>query len=302
MTTKTADEQFNALVMDIYENGVWEQPEDIRAKWADGTPAATKAVNDVQLKFENQDDNKAPILTTKFVAWKTAIHEILWIWQQKSNEISYLQERGIHIWDSWAVRNPLGGFGGTIGKGYGFQLNEKCRSVFMPRPDSNSVWTHSSVEMDQVDYMLHLLTTSPGSRRNIVTLWDKNDLDYMTITPCVWSSQWIRKNGKLNLTVNVRSNDICVGNPFNVFQYYVLQRMVSQVTNIPMGTLVFNITDAHIYDRHLETAVIQVQEPMFEPPVLEIDPSVKNFYDFRIEHFNLVNYQYSKKFSYEVAI
>lgn len=279
------DLQYNALVHKILAEGKDQEAEDVRARWADSTPATAKNILNFQFQFD-WDRDGVPLLTTKHVAWKTAIKELLWIWQQKSNKVQDLRDVGVHIWDKWEFQE--GDWKGTIGPAYGYQLGKKCRNV-------------GGVMLDQVDYLLYTLSNSPGARRSITTLWDADDLDTMALTPCIWNTQWIRWDGRLHLTVTSRSNDICVGNPFNIFQYYVLQRMVSQVTNIPLGTFTFNITDAHIYHRHIGEVEKQMAEEMYAAPELVIDPTIKNFYDFRIEHFQLNGHYKSKKYEFEVA-
>jgi thymidylate synthase len=118
----------------------------------------------------------------------------------------------------------------------------------------------------------------------------------------VWATQWLVKEGKLHLVVQVRSNDIALGQPFNVFQYYVLQRMIAQVTNYEIGTLTFNINDLHAYERHLDALTEQINRESYEAPVLWINPEVKNFYDFKITDFKLLDYKHGETIRMEVAI
>lgn len=285
-----ADLIFNDTVSKILTHGVPDKLKNVRATWKDGTPATTLAIADVQWKF---DGSEVPILTNKRFdpEYIKAILELLWIWQQKSHDLKDLHDKEVYFWDSWESKLPQ--WKGTIGPAYGYQLAKKCRLV-------------NGELLDQVDYLLHMLTKSPGSRRLVTTLWDPERLDEMAIEPCVWSTQWIEFDGKLNLTVNIRSNDICVGNPFNVFQYYVLQRMICQVTKIPIGTLTFNITNAHIYDRHIETVKEQIQQPIYKAPELWINPEVTNFYDFKVGDFQLIDSEFdsktAKRFKYELAV
>ena len=275
-----ADEIYNQLVREILEHGIWDKDQRVRTKWPDGSSAYTKSIICKQIHFDNSE---VPILTTKKVAWKTAIQEILWIWQQKDNSVENLEKKGIYIWSPWKKRD------GTIGPAYGFQLGKKCRRL------------HGEL-VDQVDYLLYELKHNPASRRHVTTLWNIEDLDEMSLMPCVWATQWLVKAGKLHLIVQVRSNDIGVGYPFNVFQYYVLQRMIAQVTDLELGTLTFNISDAHIYDRHIEPLKKQITMPQYEAPTLWINPEIKNFYDFTIDDFRLESYRYGPAIPLEVAI
>lgn len=156
--------------------------------------------------------------------------------------------------------------------------------------------------IDQVDYLLNQLKNNPSSRRHITTLWNPDDLDDMSLTPCVYETQWHVKGGKLHLEVRCRSNDMALGNPFNVFQYNVLQRMIAQVTGYELGEYIYHIGDCHIYTRHIEPIKEQINRTRFEAPTLWINPDVKDFYDFKISDFKLINYDYGEKINFEVAI
>lgn len=274
-----ADIIYNQLVKDILDHGLWDTDQDVRTRWEDGQPAYTKGVMDRDLFFDNRE---VPILTSKKVAWKTAIREILWIWQAKDNNVENLEKQGVYIWSKWKRED------GTIGKAYGYQLGKKCRKV-------------NGMMFDQVDYVLHSLKYNPSSRRIMTTLWDVQDLDDMALQPCVWSTHWMVKGGKLHLSVKIRSNDILVGGPFNYFQYYVLQRMVAQVTGHELGHLHFHIDDAHLYDRHIEPAKEQLALPHYPAPELWMNPKVNNFYDFTIDDFQLMNYEHGPAIKLEVA-
>ncbi|RNB59369.1 thymidylate synthase [Brevibacillus gelatini] len=279
----SADKQYLDLVRNIIENGYSDEGVYVRPRWADGTPAYTKSLISCKMQFDNLE---VPILTTKQVAWKTAIKELLWIWQMKSNRIEDLHKMNVHIWDEWEIKK--GKWAGTIGSAYGYQLGKKCRKV-------------NGELLDQVDYLLWSLKNNP-SRRMITTLWDKDDLDEMALTPCVWKTNWLVKGRKLHLIVGIRSNDMALGNPFNVFQYSVLQRMIAQVTGHELGTLIFDIDDAHVYDRHVEALKRQLEREPYPAPTLWINPDVKDFYDFTPDDFKLIDYKYHPAIKMEVAI
>jgi thymidylate synthase len=279
----SADKQYLDLVRNIIEHGYSDEGENVRPKWADGTPAYTKSLISCKMQFDNSE---VPILTTKQIAWKTAIKELLWIWQMKSNRIEDLHKMNVHIWDEWEIKE--GKWAGTIGPAYGYQLGKKCRKV-------------NGELLDQVDYLLWSLKNNP-SRRMITTLWDKDDLDEMALTPCVWKTNWLVKGRKLHLIVGIRSNDMALGNPFNVFQYSVLQRMIAQVTGYELGTLTFDIDDAHVYDRHIEPLKQQLKREPYSAPKLWINPEITNFYDFTPDDFKLIDYKHHPKIEMEVAI
>lgn len=286
---------YNGIIREIIEEGVWDKDQQVRTKWSDGTPAYTKSIINKQIKLDNYE---VPILTTKQVAWKTAIKELLWIWQMKDNNVDNLNKMGVKIWDEWKLSD------GTIGKAYGYQLGKKCRrdDIELRGGIGNPLLQVIHRKVDQVDYLLHQLKNNPSSRRHITTLWNPDDLDDMSLTPCVWNTHWQVLRGKLHLTVGVRSNDLGLGNPFNVFQYYVLQRMITQVTGYKLGTLTFNIDNIHAYERHLEPLQEQIYMDRYKAPELWINPEVKSFYDFTIDDFKLIDYKHGDVLPLEVAI
>ncbi|MCY8342802.1 thymidylate synthase [Bacillus haynesii] len=275
------DQQYNAIIQKIIESGISDEEYQVRTKWdSDATPAHTLSIMSEKMRFDNSE---VPILTTKKVAWKTAIKELLWIWQLKSNDVQVLNDMGVHIWDQWRLED------GTIGAAYGYQLGKKNR-------------TANGQKVDQVDYLLHQLKHNPSSRRHLTMLWNPDDLDGMALTPCVYETQWYVKEGKLSLEVRARSNDMALGNPFNVFQYNVLQRMIAQVLGYELGEYIFNIGDCHIYTRHIDNLNIQMKREQYEAPKLWINPDIKNFYDFTIDDFKLIDYKHGDKLIFEVAV
>jgi thymidylate synthase len=287
-----ADAQYKRVVNNIIRVGYSDAKENVRTVWKDGTPAHSLSCIGQSMVFDN---SQVPILTTKKVAWKTAIKELLWIWQMKSNRIQDLRDMGVHIWDEWELPD------GTIGKSYGYQLGKKNRRILVKGNDRVAKWEFESL-VDQVDYLLHQLKHNPASRRHITTLWNPDELDEMSLTPCVYETQWHVKENQLHLEVRCRSNDMALGNPFNVFQYNVLQRMIAQVTGYELGTYIYHIGDAHLYTRHIDPVLEQIYRKSFEAPKLWINPEVKNFYDFKISDFELIGYKHGDKISFEVAI
>ncbi|WP_307894534.1 thymidylate synthase [Bacillus swezeyi] len=275
------DQQYNEIIQKIIESGISDEEYQVRTRWdSDGTPAHTLSIMSQNMRFDNSE---VPILTTKKVAWKTAIKELLWIWQLKSNDVQTLNDMGVHIWDQWRLED------GTIGSAYGYQLGKKNRTV-------------NGQKVDQVDYLLHQLKHNPSSRRHLTMLWNPDDLDDMALTPCVYETQWYVKEGKLSLEVRARSNDMALGNPFNVFQYNVLQRMIAQVLGYELGEYIFNIGDCHIYTRHIDNLNIQMKREQYAAPKLWINPDIKDFYDFTIDDFKLVDYKHGDKLAFEVAV
>lgn len=158
------------------------------------------------------------------------------------------------------------------------------------------------VNLNQVDYLLYSLKKNPYSRRIKTTLYCIEDLYDMALEPCVYETHWQLWDNKLHLTVNVRSNDYCLGNSYNVYQYSVLHKMIAQVSGLEVGTICFNIDSLHVYDRHVDKLKEQINGELHEQPTVWINPDVTSFYDFTIDDVKVENYKHNGKFKYEIAI
>lgn len=298
-----ADIQHNAIIKDILENGKWDKK--VRTKWKDGTPAYAKSVLNKRMEFDN--GKEIPLLTSKRVPLKDPIIELFWIWQKKSNVVQELRDMGCTVWDEWEMPD------GTIGKAYGWQLRNKLRkvkvtslleSMLINGEISKAYYCEEKdcVKLDQVDYLLYMLKTNPYSRRIKTTLWCVEDLDEMALEPCVYETHWQMWDDKLHLTVGIRSNDMGLGNPYNIYQYSILHRLIAQVTGHKVGTICFNIDNAHVYDRHIEALKEQIQKPIYDAPEVQINPNVKSFYDFTLDDIKVINYKHNGTIRLEVAI
>lgn len=273
-----ADKLFIENCTEIIANGVWDTEFDVRPKWSDGTPAHTVKKFCIVNRYDLQKE--FPILTLRKTYMKSAIDELLWIWQKKSNNVKELNSR---IWDSWADET------GSIGKAYGYQLAQKH--------------IYKEGEMDQVDRVLYDLKHNPQSRRIMTNLYNFEDLHEMNLYPCAYSVTFNTSNGTLNAILNQRSQDVLTANNWNVVQYAILVHMFAQVSGLKAGELVHVIADAHIYDRHVPIVEEVLKNPVYDAPRLIINPDVKNFYDFKVEDFVLENYIYSPlKSKIEVAV
>lgn len=261
-----ADKVFIANCKDIMENGVWDTDLKVRPHWADGTPAHTVKKFGIVNRYDLSKE--FPIITVRKTFFKSAVDEILWIWQKKSNKVSDLHS---HIWDSWA------GEDGTIGKAYGYQLGVKHK--------------YKEGEFDQVDRVLFDLKNNPSSRRIMTNIYNFEDLHEMNLYPCAYSMTFNVSGNKLNGILNQRSGDMLTANNWNVVQYAVLMHMFAQVSGLEVGELVHVIADAHIYDRHIPIVKKVIENPTFEAPVFKINKGVKNFYDFTVDDFKLENYE-----------
>ena len=264
-----ADEIFIANMKDIMENGFSDEKLEVRPHWEDGTPAHTIKKFGIVNVYDLQEE--LPILTIRRTAFKSCLDEILWIWQKKSNNIHDLNS---HIWDSWADEN------GSIGKAYGYQLAKK--SIY---PEG---------EFDQVDRVLYDLKHNPQSRRIMTNIYNFEDLHEMNLYPCAYSMTFNVTGDTLNGILNQRSNDMLTANNWNVLQYSLLIMMFAQVTGLKPGKLIHVIADAHIYDRHMDLVKEVIARPQHPAPKLKINPNIKNFYDFKVEDFELLDYEYER--------
>ena len=273
-----ADKIFIQTCTDIMENGFSDEKLDVRPHWEDGTKAHTVKKFGIVNRYDLQKE--FPILTLRRTAFRSAVDEILWIWQKKSNNVNDLNS---HIWDSWADET------GSIGKAYGYQLAKKSK--------------YKEGEFDQVDRVLYDLKHNPQSRRIMTNIYNFEDLHEMNLYPCAYSMTFNVTGDTLNGILNQRSNDVLTANNWNVVQYAVLLIMMAQVSGLKAGELVHVIADAHLYDRHIPIVKKILSNPQFEAPKLIVNPNVKNFYDFTVDDFELVDYKYNKlEDKIEVAI
>ena len=264
-----ADKIFIDTCRQILDEGISDEGLDVRPKWLDGTPAHTIKKFCIVNRYDLSKE--FPIITLRRTAFKSAIDEILWIWQKKSNNVHDLNS---HIWDSWADET------GSIGKAYGYQLGIK--SVY---PEG---------EFDQVDRVLYDLKHNPQSRRILTNIYNFQDLHEMHLYPCAYSMTFNVTGNKLNGILNQRSQDTLTANNWNVVQYAVLLHMFAQVSGLEAGELVHVISDAHIYDRHVPIVEEILKNPQYPAPTFKMNKDIKNFYDFTVDDFELENYQYTK--------
>ena len=263
-----ADEIFIANCKDILENGVWDTDLNVRPKWDDGQSAHTVKKFGIVNRYDLSEE--FPILTIRRTYWKSAIDELLWIWQKKSNNVHELKS---HVWDAWADET------GSIGKAYGYQLGVKHH--------------YPEGDMDQVDRVLFDLKHNPASRRIMTNIYNHADLSEMALYPCAYSMTFNVSGNKLNAILNQRSQDMLTANNWNVVQYAALTCMLAQVSGLEPGEFMHVIADAHIYDRHVPLVEeILANEPKPAPKFV-IDPTVDDFYKFTVDSFKVENYEFS---------
>ncbi len=260
-----ADTQYLNIVENILDHGYFDN---------NRTGVRTYKLPHQIMQFDLEKE--FPILTTKFVAFKTAVKEILWIWQLQSNDVRELQKMNCHVWDEWMRPD------GTIGKAYGYQIRK----------------------YKQVDKLLETLKTDPQNRRMIVSLWNIEDLPDMALQPCAYQTLWDVTDGRLNCMLIQRSGDMGLGVPFNMTQYAVLIHLIAQSAGLRPGLFTHVINNAHVYENHVQAMKTQLarRDQAFPAPKLILNPDVHDFYDFTIDDIALDNYRHLGKLPMEVAV
>ena len=261
-----ADQLFIDNCKQILSQGTWDTDQAVRPRWEDGSPAHTikcfGLVNRYDLKKE------FPIQTIRRMYFKSAVDELLWIWQKKSNNVHDLSS---HVWDAWADET------GSIGKAYGYQLGVKHQ--------------YPEGEFDQVDRVLYDLRHNPASRRILTNIYNFQDLHEMALYPCAYSMTFNVSGRTLNAILNQRSQDMLTANNWNVVQYAVLVHMMARASGLEAGELVHVIADAHIYDRHVPLVEELLRRQGRPAPRLVVDPAVTDFYQFTRDSFRLEGYE-----------
>ncbi len=250
--------QYLDLCKDIMETGTDKD---------DRTGTGTRSVFGRQIRF---DLSKGfPCLTTKKLHLRSIIHELLWFLQGDTN-IKYLQDNKVRIWDDWADEN------GDLGPVYGYQWRS------WPNPDGTST--------DQITKLVDMIKDNPDSRRLLVSAWNVSFVDQMALPPCHTMFQFYVADGKLSCQLYQRSADVFLGVPFNIASYALLTMMMAQVCDLEPGDFVHTFGDAHIYKNHLEQIDLQSSRDLRPLPTMKINPDVKSIFDFKIEDFELEDY------------
>ncbi len=268
-----ADQLFVSMCRDILDNGTTTEGEKVRPRWEDGSPAYTIKSFGVTNRYDLREE--FPALTLRRTALKSAMDEILWIYQKKSNNINDLNS---HIWDQWADET------GSIGKAYGYQIAQKSR--------------YREGEFDQMDRVLYDLEHTPFSRRIMTNMYTFSDLNEMNLYPCAYSVTYNVTQGEgdekpvLNMVLMQRSQDILAANNWNVCQYAILLMMVARHVDMVAGELLHVIVDAHIYDRHVDIVRELIERPQYPAPRVSLNPDVKNFYDFTTDDLIVEDYNH----------
>lgn len=233
----------------------------------DRTGTGTKSVFGYQMRFDLGQG--FPCITTKKLHLRSIIHELLWFLQGDQN-IKYLKENGVSIWDEWADED------GNLGPVYGVQWRN------WETPDGRKI--------DQIKKLIHGIKNNPDSRRHIVSAWNVADVDDMALPPCHTLFQFYVADGKLSCQLYQRSADVFLGVPFNIASYALFTMMVAQVCDLEPGDFVHTFGDAHLYSNHIEQAHLQLSREPRNLPTMKINPEVKDIFSFKFEDFELLNY------------
>lgn len=251
-------QQYHDLLKHILSNGTQKH---------DRTGTGTISTFGYQMRFNLQEG--FPLVTTKKVHTKSIIHELLWFLKGETN-IQYLKENGVSIWDEWADEN------GNLGPVYGSQWRS------WKGADGKTV--------DQITQLIEQIKRNPDSRRLIVSAWNVTEVENMALPPCHTMFQFYVADGKLSCQLYQRSADVFLGVPFNIASYALLTHMVAQVCNLKMGDFVHTFGDVHIYNNHLEQVQLQLSRTPKPLPAINLNPLIKNIFDFTFEDISINNY------------
>ncbi len=261
-----ADDIFIQNCKEILAHGTWDTGLPVRPRWEDGEHAHTVKTFGIVNRYDLREE--FPVQTIRKMAFKSAVDELLWIWQKKSNNVNDFDG---HIWDAWADET------GSIGKAYGYQLGVKHQ--------------YAEGEFDQVDRVLYDLKHNPQSRRIMTSLYNHADLHAMNLYPCAWSMTFNVSGKTLNAILGQRSQDMLTANGWNVMQYAALVHMLAQVSGLVPGELVHVIADAHIYDRHVPIVEEIIARQPLPAPKLIMDSTIADFYSFTKGSLALEGYE-----------
>lgn len=281
----SADLKMICDIRNILGNGYLD--ENPRPKYKDGTPAHTYFVDHVVRTYNLQKE--FPICTLRPIAWKSAIKEILWIYQDKSNSLDMLRDKyGIKYWDDWESKC----YPNTIGKTYGYIINKY--DLFNKR-------------------VLNDIKNNPYSRYHVCSMWQEevfNESDFDGLKPCCYETIWTVRGKYLDMILNQRSGDMLTASGaggVNEVQYAALQIMVAKATGYLPGKFTHVVVNEQIYDRHIDAANEMlnraenlkvkddsVYEYQFDNVKMIFNPKSDNFYDFTIDDFELIGYEPKK--------
>ncbi len=259
----------------------------------DRTGTGTLSVFGHQMRFDLAAG--FPLLTTKKLHTTSIIHELLWF-LSGSTHVGPLQEKGVRIWNEWATAEQCARFGreeGDLGPIYGHQWRN-----FGATPKPGGGFENDGV--DQIARLVAELKKNPSSRRLIVTGWNPEEADQVALPPCHTLFQFYVAQSKLSCQLYQRSADVFLGVPFNIASYALLTMMLARVAGLGLGDFVHTLGDAHLYKNHLER--LQLTREPRPLPKMVVDPSIKDIFEFRFEHFRLEGYDPHPHIKAEVSV
>jgi len=259
----------------------------------DRTGVGTKGIFGMQMRFNLQDG--FPALTTKKLAWKAVVSELLWFIEGSGDERRLAEI--LHgsrttdkttIWtanasaDYWANKR-LRRHPADLGRVYGVQWRRWRKPLI--RINKVVLQNH-----DQLMELISGIKADPYSRRHIITAWNPGELELMALPPCHMMAQFYVNNGKLSCQMYQRSADMFLGVPFNIASYALFTHMIAQVCDLDVGELIITIGDAHIYQNHFDQVREQLGREPLQLPTLKLNPSIKDITKFTMEDIELVGY------------
>ena len=263
-------QQYLQLLQHILDKG---------AKKSDRTGTGTLSCFGYQMRFNLEEG--FPLVTTKKLHLKSIIYELLWFLKGDTN-VQYLNDHGVTIWNEWADAN------GDLGPVYGKQWRS---------------WEGANgKQIDQISEIIQQIRINPDSRRMIVSAWNVADLPDMALMPCHSLFQFYVADGKLSCQLYQRSADVFLGVPFNIASYALLTLMLAQVCDLQPGEFIHTFGDVHLYNNHVDQARLQLSRTPYPLPKMQLNPSVKNIFDFQFDDFKMENYQSHPAIKAPVAV
>ena len=302
--------QYHALLQDILTNG--EEKDD-------RTGVGTISVFARQLRF---DLTKGfPAVTTKKLAWKSVVSELLWFLEGTGDERRLAEilhgsrdtERST-IWTGNAEADywqPKAKFPGDLGRVYGVQWRHWRRGPNVTaddivHQDEFGAWFSTPIEImndiDQIANLIEGLKTDPNGRRHLLSAWNVGELDQMALPPCHVMSQFYVSNGKLSCHMYQRSVDVFLGLPFNIASYALLTHLIAQVCDLQVGELIISTGDTHIYKNHVDQVQEQLSREEYPLPALSLNPEIKDIDKFSMDDILLVDYKSHGTIKAEMAV
>ena len=307
------DDQYIKLCREILAHGEkitnYHKTDDRSAKVAsaipDHTAQATSEARTIRLphrvlQFDLSEE--FPILTTKKVGWKSAVLELLWIYQAASNDVRWLQERGVKIWNEWEIAADGTYQGRNINQIFAQNHPTEPKTDFAHTIGTAYGWIVNRYHL--IDNLIETLKKNPGNRRMVLSLWQNEWLETAALPSCVWNSQWNLTEGRLNLLVTSRSSDVPLGLPFNIVQYATLCHLIAHCVGAEPGQFTFITNDAHIYENQIDGIKEQISRydkatkdgSLPKAPTLWLNPDIENFYEFdnskELKDIKIENYEH----------